>query len=330
MGCSKPNLMVFTGYEYAFRGPRTQEKEFREQVLNQEDFPTFNIPCGKCELCRIEQRYSKAVRIMLEAESWPEGSHFITLTYDNENLGDKDLVHADWVQFMKDFRAEHCQAKHSIYPMKLRKGKIRQKSITFKKIKQVMCGEYGDTFGRKHFHGIIFNHNFTDMEFTGQYSKKGFPIHTSKKLQEIWGKGRVQVEKIHFDLALYVGSYITDNTETENYGHKKKQYGRFGNGIGETWIKKYWKEVLAVGSIKTLNGDYRIPRYFSNKIKQWYPEKYFAWSEKNRLTRLKINDENIKKGDGPLRRAKAEARIFKHQQEKRNKDGNTQSIPVQR
>lgn len=320
--------MLFNGYEYIFRGPRTQEKEFSERYLDQNATPTIDIPCGKCELCRVEQRYSKAVRIMLEAESWPEATYFITLTYNQENHTDPDLDHKDWAQFMKNFREEFCQAKHSLYPMKLRKGKVRTKSVTFKKIKQVMCGEYGDTFGRKHFHGIIFNHSFDDIEFTGNYSKKGNPIHTSKKLADVWKKGFVQLEKVNFDLALYVGSYVTDYMdETDvNTGHKKKQYGRFGKGIGETWIRKYWREVLAVGSIKTLEGNYRIPRYFVQKVKEWYPEKYHEWSEKKRLTMLKQRDENIQKGDGPLRRAKAEGKIFNHQRTKRIKDnGNNRS-----
>lgn len=314
--------MHFTGYEYKFAGPRKQEKEFRERYLDQNELPTIDVPCGKCELCRIEQRYSKAVRIMLESESWPQASHFITLTYSPENLGSTDLVHDDWVQFMKNFRREFCEARHSLYPQKLRKGKVRTRSVTFKKIKQVMCGEYGDTFGRKHFHAIIFNHNFLDIEFTGHYSKKGNPIHTSKSLQAIWKKGIVQVEPVNFDLALYVGSYVTDymDEKDENDGHQKKQYGRFGKGIGETWIRKYWKEVLAVGSIKTHSGDYRIPRYFINKIKDWYPEKYAAWSQQKRLTMLKTRAENIEKGDGPLRRAITEGKTFNYQRQKRIKD----------
>ena len=66
-------------------------------------------------------------------------------------------------------------------------------------------------------------------------------------------KRNSQVEKVTFDLALYVGSYVTDYLDEKdvNEGHKKKQYGRFGKGIGEAWIRKYWKEVLAVGSVKT-------------------------------------------------------------------------------
>lgn len=315
--------MVFDGYQYAFRGPRRQENHNYDKV---EHFDVYDIPCGKCETCRVNQRYTKALRIMLEAESWPQSTSFITLTYDNENLGDKDLQHRDWAQFIKDFRREFCEAKYcdiSVPRHFQRFGKVRSK--TFKEIKQVMCGEYGDTFGRKHFHGIIFNHDFNDIEFTGIYSKKGNPVHTSKRLQAVWKKGHVQVEKVTFDLALYVGAYVTDPMdETDvNAGHKKKQYGRFGKGIGETWIRKYWKSALSAGCIKTMERDYPIPRYFINKVREWYPDQYFVWKEKKRLARLKQRALDIEKGDGPLRRALAEGRIFNHSRLKRIKDEGT-------
>lgn len=328
--------MHFNGFEYIFRGRRNQEEHFRERLLDQEEFPTYDIPCQKCDLCRIEQRYTKALRIMLEAESWPAKTYFITLTYDQKNLGNPDLDHSEWAQFIKNFRQEFCQAKYcdiSVPRHYKRYGKIR--STTHKEIKQVMCGEYGDTFGRKHFHGIIFNHNFDDIEFTGIYSKKGNPVHTSKKLQAVWKKGHVQVEEITFDLALYVGSYVTDLMEDEespNQGHKKKQYGRFGQGIGESWIRKYWKDALSAGCIMTMKRDYPIPRYFINKIKEWYPDEYQKWKEKKRLKMLKTRAESIKKGDGPLRRAQAEGRIFKHTSTKRKQDelGQAQNLSFKR
>lgn len=313
--------MHYNGFEYIFRGRRGQEVEFRERYTDPVDFPTYDIPCGKCELCRVSQRYSKALRIMLEAESWPEKSYFITLTFSDEYLGSGELEHSEWSQFVKDFRREFCEAKYcdiSVPRHFKRYGKVRSK--TFKSIKQVMCGEYGDTFGRKHFHGIIFNHTFSDMEFTGIYSKKGNPVHTSKALQSVWKKGHVQVEEITFDLALYVGSYVTDPMDDEVFGFKKKQYGRFGKGIGEAWIRKYWKSVFSVGQVKTLSGDFPIPRYFVNKVREWYPEEFEKWRNEKRLHMLKLRGENIEKGDGPLRRAIAEGRIFNQVRIKRSKD----------
>lgn len=308
MGCSQPNLMVFNGYEYMFRGKRNQEITLHDRGSKD----VFDIPCGKCETCLIDRRYSRALRIMLEAESWPGKSYFVTLTFDNENLGHPDLDHNEWSQFIKNFRQEFCQAKYcdvSIPRHWKRFGKVR--SETFKKIKQVMCGEYGDEFGRKHFHGIIFNHYFDDLRETGFYSKKGNPIRTSDALREVWKKGNVHVEEVNMDLALYVSAYITDQQDDfdVNDGHGKKQYGLFGHGIGAAWLRQYWRSVLSAGCVKTMDGDYVTPRYFLKKISEWYPEEFQEWKEKRRVAFLKERALNIEKGDGPLRRARANGAI---------------------
>lgn len=318
MSCSNPNLMVFDGFQWNFRGPRYQEVQVQDVSY---DIDTVDIPCGKCDLCLVNRRYSNALRIMLEAESWPGKTYFITLTFDDEHLGDGELDHNEWSQFIKDFRAKFCQAQYcDIRKRKDYYGKIR--SVTFKQIKQVMCGEYGDQFGRKHFHGIIFNHEFTDIVPTGTFSKKGNPLHTSASLASVWKKGFVELEEVTFDLALYVGAYVTDKAldDAPDFGRSKKQYGRFGRGIGLSWISKYWRDVLSAGKIITFDAEYPIPRYFLKKIQEFQPEKYAEWHSKRSLSCYSKKLKNIKKGDGPLRRAKVKGEIFKHHQHKRRVD----------
>lgn len=322
MPCSSPNIMGYNPFDgYTFRGPRYLERHI-DDIVSDDGFAQ-EVPCGKCDLCRVQRRYSRALRIILEAESWPESTYFITLTYSDEHLGCSDLVHSDWSQFMKDFRQTFCQVKYCKIRDRgtLREGK--QYSLTFKKIKQVMTGEYGDTFGRKHFHGIIFNHDFTDLVPTGTYSKKGNAIHTSASLQAVWKKGFVQVEKVNFDLALYVSAYVTDANDPldVNEGHIKKQYGLFGRGIGEEWIRKYWRQVLVAGKVMTSEGDYPIPRYFLDKIKEWFPDDYAKWKSKKIVEKKRKLSKLIAKGDGPLRRAKAKGRIFNKSKQRRLIDG---------
>lgn len=323
MACSRPNLIgVDRRYRGStFLGPRHAEKGVRDLEIT-EHYHVYDIPCGKCELCAVDMRYSKALRIMLEAESWPGRSYFITLTFDNENLGDGELNHDEWAQFMKNFRQKFCQAKYC--KIKDRGGKRhgREYSVTFKKIKQVMAGEYGDKFGRKHFHGIIFNHSFTDIEFTGRYSEKGNPIYTSPSLRDCWQKGAVQVAPLEFDLALYIAAYVTDKVDQPdvNHGRRKKQYGRFGVGIGLEWIKKYWHDVLVSGRVKTLEREFPAPRYFLKKIEEMQPEAYERYRKKNWLNKLELKETLIEKGDGFLRRAKVKGEIFKHTRMKRSID----------
>lgn len=316
--------MRYSSYHgYRFLGPRSQEIELNERKTVDDRYFLMDIPCGKCDLCLLENRYSKAVRIMLESESWPGKTYFITLTYRNEDLGSEDLVHDDWAQFIKNFRQKYCQAKYCKIRDRgtLREGK--EYSLTFKKIKQVMTGEYGDTFGRKHFHGIIFNHSFDDVYFTGFYSKKGNPIFSSKSLESVWKKGNVQLEEVTFDLALYVGSYVTDKNLDDgdpNFGHSKKQYGRFGNGIGKSWLNKYWRDVLSAGKIMLRDRDFPIPRQFFVWMNEICPVPVQRFKNKNLTKRLQLQEDLVKKEDGSLRRARAKGRIQQHIKDKRKVD----------
>lgn len=265
------------------------------------------------------------MRIMLEAESYPGKTFFITLTYDKDNIADNVLDHSDWAQFMKNFRQKFCQAKYCNIRDRgtLRHGK--EYSHTFKKVRQVMSGEYGDEFGRRHFHGIIFNHDFDDIRVLKTpdgipvYSKKGNLIRTSDSLRDVWKKGNVQVEEVTFDLALYVGSYITDG-DLDLPDGVKKQYGRFGSGIGVSWISRYWKDVLSAGKVMLRDRDFPTPRYFHDWMKLHKNADYQRYFEKKLLQTLKKNKRIIAKGDGPLRRAQAKGRILEQIHKKRKVD----------
>lgn len=304
MGCSSPNVIAVNGGKVKFIGPRTREDDPRWFHYHRRFGDVLDVPCGKCQLCRVTRRYERALRIVLEAESFPRSTYFLTLTYANEHMDSPGLDHSHWQQFMKDFRRVFCQAQHCRWPDKRKLGKTR--SVTFKSVKQVMAGEYGDHFGRRHFHGIIFGHEFSDMRPTGTFSSRGNAIHTSDSLSKVWGKGFVQIEPVNMDLALYVSSYITDEALGEP--GLRPQYGRFGRGIGRTYLDKYWRSTLAVGVLKTRFGDFPIPRSFFKWL-EGNPD-FERWKEARRLTTEDRTVKNILQGDGPLRRAKAKGRIF--------------------
>lgn len=326
MGCSSPNAVVPRSGGSKFLGPATSESVADFRLYS--GLGLLHVPCGKCDLCRVTRRYERALRIMLEVESFPQSSYFLTLTYDNSHFSTPELEHSDWAQFMKDFRRSFCEAKYSplvwkkdgkCYPRK-RGGRVVTKSCTFKAVKQVMAGEYGDSFGRKHFHGIIFGHVFSDMVPTGTFSSRGHAIHTSPSLSAVWKKGFVQIEPVNMDLALYVSSYITDQAldNVPDAGRVRKQYGRFGRGIGRSWLDKYWRDVLQSGMLMLRDGNFPIPRTFL----RWYAEhpEFVEWKRNKALRVREDTLVNISKGDGPLRRAKAKGRIFQSIHSKKERD----------
>ena len=124
---------------------------------------SLQLPCGKCLGCRLERSRQWAMRCMHEASLY-ERNCFITLTYNDAHLpANRNLEYSDFQKFMKRFRKRFPSTKIRFY----------------------MAGEYGEKFGRPHFHACIFNFDFPDRKYlktTGSGSK----LYTSKLLESLW------------------------------------------------------------------------------------------------------------------------------------------------
>ena len=95
-----------------------------------------DVPCGRCMACRIARAREWASRIIHEMDYW-DTSIFITLTYNEEYLPKHGSIHKrDLVLFFKRLR--------------------RDLERDNRKIKYFASGEYGDKFGRPHYHAIVF------------------------------------------------------------------------------------------------------------------------------------------------------------------------------
>ena len=101
------------------------------------------VPCGKCIACRARKASSWSLRVQNEASD-SNSCYFITLTYTDDNLtyGDSlnaTLVPSDLSGFIKRYRkylTSHYDDKHSV--------------------RFFAAGEYGDRFGRPHYHLMLF------------------------------------------------------------------------------------------------------------------------------------------------------------------------------
>lgn len=247
-----------------YRGKHTNPKTGKRQIVFNKksgyvDQPQ-EVPCGQCTGCRLERSRQWAVRCLHEASLHDDNS-FITLTYSPEHLPEHGtLVKKHFQDFIKRYR----------------------KSIHPKKIRYYHCGEYGEKLSRPHYHALIFGHDFQDKIKIREAGPKS--LHTSQKLNDLWGKGNVIIGAVTFDSAAYVARYImkkiTGQNAEEHYKRVNPDTGEIVNlepeyttmsrrpGIGHNWYQKYKDEVYPDDFVIINGRKARPPKYYEQQLEK--------------------------------------------------------------
>ena len=187
MSCLNPIWMYDTG-----RVSSNGKRVFSTKCNPRLPFESSGIPvpCGKCAECKRARAAQWAARMRLETFSSPSAS-FITLTYaDNP----KNLIKEHIQRFLK--RLRNAPRDFSVPPFNLR---------------YFVAGEYGSKRSRPHWHGIMFGVDMLSEPWQSSMAiiKDGFPVYTSKVLEQIWSYGFVTVDRANDVNCKYVSKYIT-------------------------------------------------------------------------------------------------------------------------
>ena len=238
---------------------------------------TTTVSCKQCTGCRQEYSRQWAMRNMHEASLWLNNI-FVTLTYDNKNLPKHNtLIKKDFQDFMKRLRKK----KHA---------------NTNNPIRYYQCGEYGEKFGRPHYHAILFNTNFRDREIIQGH--KG--LTQSETLSKLWGKGHSSIGDVTFQSAAYVAGYvqkkingqqkdthyaIVDQQTGEYFGQRQQEYSTMSRrpGIAGSWFAKHKDDVYPSDNIHINGKEMRPPKYYDR-----------LYEIDHRLTMEKIKENRIK------------------------------------
>lgn len=176
------------------------------------DCQDIKLSCGQCIGCRLQRSVEWAIRLVDENRFHTESS-FITLTYDQKHLpkdGSLDLKH--FQHFMKRLRKE-------LYP---------------KQIRFFHAGEYGERFGRPHYHAIIFGHGFFDGH-SHKTTDRGDKTWSSFTLDKLWSKGMNTVGAVTFESCAYVARYCIKKV---NGKRAAAHYERICEATGEIFVLK--------------------------------------------------------------------------------------------
>lgn len=186
----------------------------------------LKIPCGGCIGCRIDRSQQWATRLMHEAR-YHDQKAFVTLTYDDLHLpADGSLDTAAHQLFFKRLR------KHLNPPFIIRDGKtVRLKAgdPEFKTIKYFLCGEYGDSTGRPHYHAILYGVDFADRVKHGK-NPQGDQYWRSDVLDQLWGLGHCLIGDVTHESCAYVSRYIMKKVTGDR---AEEHYSRLNPDTGE-------------------------------------------------------------------------------------------------
>lgn len=237
--------LLFAQTEY---GARVALRRSKGEVID--------LPCGKCEGCRLERAQQLALRCQMEASLWPSNL-FVTLTYSPDCLpvvgGVPTLRPRDFQLFMKRLRKDSVSA-----------------------VRFVQAGEYG-RLGRPHHHALLFNCSFPDLEFLRWTSARA-KLWRSKTLERLWPLGYSSLGEVTFESAAYVARYTLKKLAgpcVELVGRREPEYMTMSlkPGIGAGWFEKFKGDVFPHDEVVSKGGRrFRPPRYFSTLFEREDPE----------------------------------------------------------
>lgn len=238
------------------------------------NWKSLKMPCGGCLYCRLKHSRENAIRCVHEA-SMHKDSIFVTLTYNPESLPANNTFNFN----------------HPVLFMK------RLRRLYGPKIKSFVCAEYGEKGGRPHYHLLIFGLKPTDM-YLWRMSKNPrmkCQLFRSPSLERLWGTGKgknfrsygnMEIGDVTMQSAAYVARYVVKKNKTKkaiekelNKFHEKSICVSRREGIGLSWLKKYYSDIYTTDSVHYKNRQGAVlkmtpPKYYDKKFEQMYPDEF--------------------------------------------------------
>lgn len=222
------------------------------------------------------------MRLTHEADCRPS-AWFVTLTYSPENIPENGALDPeDFRQFVKRLR-RRVEAPVSYY----------------------VCGEYGETTFRPHYHAVLYGPAFLDKRLLTHRS--GAPVWTSETLDAAWRLGISEFTALTYGNASYAAGYVRKkvrhqddpdhyirvNPSTGELVQLPREFNRQSTrpAIGRTWIEKYWRDVYPRDFVVVNGFPKKPPRYYDKFMD--LPEEKGGCNERRELL-LQVREQRYK------------------------------------
>lgn len=234
----------------------------------------LKLRCGQCIGCRVSRSEDWATRCVHESKQY-DSSVFLTLTFDDGKCRVPDSIyHYPFQKFMKRLR-KSVECVH-IDVDGFASGARKFRTVVRPRISYFMCGEYGENFGRPHYHALVFGVDFPDKVLFRQSPE----LFRSAELERLWPFGFSSIGAVTFESAQYVAGYIVGRKtgkDAEDHYYRLRpatgelvpvepEYGHMSlrPAIGAGFIEKFTSDVYTQ-DVCVVNGVKRKPPKFYDK-----------------------------------------------------------------
>lgn len=181
----------------------------------------ITVPCGKCLNCLSDRRNEWSIRLAIHTEYSARMPLFLTLTYDNDHLplvdGVPTLQRSHVSAFLKEYK---------------RKYNLANDVFTY-----FGCGEYGDTFGRPHYHLLFFG----DLDLYQLFDRD---VDLAKqRVEAVWKNGHVDIRIAGYDGIHYVTKYCLKDSNDHEDG-AVDSFTICSKGIGNAFLQSTQADIF--------------------------------------------------------------------------------------
>lgn len=260
---------VFFGYD-TFFNKFDSKIDVRDKLLLNDKVSL--IPCGCCRSCLLKYSKDLAMRVAIECENFPF-NYFITLTYDDNNIKYNDYVSEDKEVFTMPILVKR---DIQLFIKRLRKSLDCD-------LKYFLCGEFGSTTARPHYHIILMsNKEICDLDFVSQ--SNGNVFYNSNIFSNLWCYGFHTISTCNINTIFYTSHYCLKKVGNEKIRLKDLEGNLFQNefflmskGVAKNYfIDKVIPNYLDLTTFKYKDYDVEIRslKYFDylyKKFDVWRP-----------------------------------------------------------
>lgn len=189
---------------------------------------------------------------------------FVTLTYDDQHLPPGgSLVYDDFRLFLRRYRRSRWYFdEHG--------NLVKPDSRYF------VCGEYGAEKDRPHFHAILFDCSFPDMQPVRRLASET-RLYRSNSLEKLWPQGLSSIGMVTYESAAYVAQYCVKKVNGPRANDHYMRFDDSGNpywlepefahmslkpGIGARWFKEFGSAAAQRDFVYVKGREVPMPRYY--------------------------------------------------------------------